>query len=119
MTAGTINEDQAYIATQLVVWEIVNGQRNATAPYSLKSGKNGYISLFCANGKNPNIRSAYNKVVNGMSKFQSIPSMTSRFKASAPTYTLDAVYNEQKETWTYGSKTINDAMVIFQRELRT
>ena len=106
---GTINEDQAYIATQLVVWELVKGQRNTTAPYSLKSGKNGYISLFCANKKNPNIRAAYNKIVDGMSKFQSIPSMTSRFKSTAPTYTLDAVYNEQKDTWTYGSKTINDA----------
>ncbi len=109
VTAGSINEDQAYIATQLVVWEIVNGERNATAPFSLKSGKNGYSSLFCAGGKNPNIKSAYNKVVDGMSKFQSIPSMTSRFKASAPTYTLDAVYNEQKDTWTYSTLKLNDA----------
>ena len=32
----SINSDECYIATQLIIWEIIKGERNATAPYSLK-----------------------------------------------------------------------------------
>ncbi len=109
ITAGSVNTDEAYIATQLIVWEIVDGQRNAIAPFSLKSGKNGYLSLYCAGGANPNIRTAYNRITSGMSKFWKVPSFADDIKSQAPTYTLDAVYNELKGTWTYGSMTLNDS----------
>lgn len=109
VTAGAVNTDEAYIATQLVVWEIVDGHRNATAPFSLKSGKNGYLSMFCAGGANPNIRTAYNRITDGMSKFWLVPSMTHLYEQYAPTITLDAVYNELKGTWTYGTLTLNDS----------
>lgn len=106
---GTINSDQAYIATQLIVWEIVNGERNAVAPFSLKSGKNGYLSMFCAGGSNPNIKSAYNNITSRMSKFWKVPSFADDIKSQAPTYTIDAVYNELKGTWTYGKIQLNDS----------
>lgn len=109
VTAGAVNTDEAYIATQLIVWEIVDGQRNAIAPFSLKSGKNGYLSLYCAGGAYPNIRTAYNRITSGMSKFWKVPSFADDIKSQAPTYTLDAVYNELKGTWTYGSMTLNDS----------
>lgn len=109
VTAGSVNTDEAYIATQLVVWEIVNGERNSSIPFSLKSGKNGYLSMFCAGGANPNIRTAYNRIVDGMYKFWQVPSMTSAYQNSEPTYTIDAVYNELKGTWTYGSLELNDS----------
>ena len=109
VTAGSVNTDEAYIATQLVVWEIVDGHRNAIAPFSLKSGKNGYLSMFCAGGANPNIRTAYNRITSGMSKYWKTPSFADDIKSQAPTYTLDAVYNELKGTWTYGSMTLNDS----------
>ena len=109
VTAGSVNTDEAYIATQLVVWEIVDGQRNAIAPFSLKSGKNGYLSMFCAGGANPNIRTAYNRITSRMSKFWTVPSMTHVYEKDAPTITLDAVYNELKGTWTYGSLELNDS----------
>lgn len=96
VTAGAVNTDEAYIATQLIVWEIVDGQRNAIAPFSLKSGKNGYLSLYCAGGAYPNIRTAYNRITSGMSKFWKVPSFADDIKSQAPTYTLDAVYNELK-----------------------
>ena len=85
VTAGAVNTDEAYIATQLIVWEIVNGERNASIPFSLKSGKNGYLSMFCAGGANPNIRTAYNRIVDGMYKFWQVPSMTSAYQSNAPT----------------------------------
>lgn len=109
VTAGAVNDDEAYIATQLIVWEFVTGERKTTAPFGLNSGKNGYLSLFCAGGANPNIRTAYNRITTGLTKFQAVPSMTNYFQSLAPTYTLTAVYNEQKNYWTYGSMTINDS----------
>lgn len=109
VTAGAVNSDEAYIATQLLIWEVVDGERNALAPFSLKSGKNGYLSLYCAGNANPNIRTAYNRIVTGLDKYWKIPSMTHAFKSKAPTYTLDAVYNELKGTWTYSSMTLNDS----------
>ncbi len=114
VTAGSVNTDEAYIATQLVVWEIVNGERNAVAPFSLKSGKNGYLSMFCAGGAYPNIRTAYNRITNGMSKFWLVPSMTHLYEQYAPTITLDAVYNEIKGTWTYGSLELNDSNGVLE-----
>ena len=91
VTAGAVNSDEAYIATQLLIWEVVDGERNAIAPFSLKSGKNGYLSLYCAGNANPNIRTAYNRIVTGLDKYWKIPSMTHAFKSKAPTYALDAV----------------------------
>lgn len=104
----TINSDQALCATQLIVWEIVDGVRNATAPFSLKSGQSGYIGLFCTGGKNPNIRTAYNRITNGMATYQKAPTFASAVESNAPTYTLKAVYNETTRKWTYESLTLTD-----------
>ncbi len=109
VTAGTINSDQAYIATQVIIWEIVKGERNPIAPFTLKQGKNGYISIFCSGGANPNIKAAYNNITSRMSKFWTVPSFTDDIKSQAPTITLDAVYNAQKDYWTYSSMTLTDA----------
>ena len=106
---GTINEDQAYIATQLIIWEIVKGERNPITPFSLNSGKSGYLNLYCAGGANPNIKAAYNNITSRMSKYQTLPSFTRNRVSVAPVITLDAVYNERSGAWTYGSKTLNDA----------
>ena len=105
---STIKEDQCYLATQVIIWEIVKGQRNATAPYALKSGSSGYINVYCANGANPNIKTAYNRITSAMSKYWTIPSFAKRSANSAPTYTLKATYNEATNKWTYGSLTLTD-----------
>ena len=105
----TINSDQGYVATQLIIWEFVTGERNATAPYSLKSGKSGYLSMYCAGGASPNIKTAYNRIVKAMSTFWKIPNFTKLNDSSASTITLDAVYNETTKKWTYSSKTLNDS----------
>ncbi len=106
---STINTDQCTLATNVIIWEIVKGQRNATAPYALKSGKSGYINVYCAGGKNPNIRLAYSRITSAMSKFQTRPSFTKGASArDIPTYTLKATYNEATNKWTYGSLTLTD-----------
>lgn len=76
--------DEAYVATQVLVWEFVDGQRNATYPYELKKGKSGYISTFCKGGKNPRVKAAYNSIIDEMGDFQTIPSFTHIVKSKAP-----------------------------------
>lgn len=89
---STINDYQSYIATQLIVWEIRNDQRNSTAPYNLKTGKSGYLDLYCANGYNGNIKKAYGRIVSYMQAFDKIPSFMKSSENSAPTITLNADY---------------------------
>ena len=103
----SINSDQCYIATQLIIWEIINGERNATAPYSLKS--NGYLSMYCADGYNDNIANAYHKIENAMAFAQTVPSFASKTTADAPLYTLNAIYNSVKKTWSYTPLTLTDS----------
>lgn len=76
----SINSDQCYIATQLIVWEIVNGERSSTAPYKLVG--NGYLSMYCADGYNGNISEAYHRIENEMGKYWSIPSFAKRESAT-------------------------------------
>ena len=71
----SINSDECYIATQLIIWEIIKGERNATAPYSLNG--NGYLSMYCADGYNGNISNAYHRIENAMASAQTVPSLPS------------------------------------------
>ncbi len=105
---GTINTDQAYVATQLIIWEIVKGERNSSSPYNLNSGKSGYLSMFCVDGSNPNIKKAYNNILSAMSDFNKIPSFTGRSRAKAPTIELTANYYQASNTWTYSTVTKKD-----------
>lgn len=105
----SINDGQAYIATQVIIWEIVRGVRNANSPFTLKSGQSGYIGLFCANGANPNIRAAYTRILQAMMTYQKVPSFTNIMESLAPTITLNCTHNIQQNKWTYGSVTLDDA----------
>lgn len=110
ISAGTsIKSCQAYIATQVIIWEIIRGVRNSTAPYSLKSGQSGYIGLFCANGSNANIREAYNRIVKAMNNYQTVPSFASDSTQDVPTITLRATYNSAKRKWSYETVELNDS----------
>ena len=104
----TINSDQLYVATQLIIWEIVKGERSAVAPYSLKNGKSGYLSMYCDGSKNPNIEKAYHRIVSAMSTYAKIPTFSNRNKANIPTYTINCSYNQTSKVWTYGSATLTD-----------
>ena len=103
----SINSDQCYIATQLIVWEIVNGERSSSAPYNLVG--NGYLSMYCADGYNGNIAEAYHRIENEMGKYWSIPSFAKRESANAPTYTLNAVFNNITQKWNYETLTLTDS----------
>ena len=63
----SINSDECYIATQLIIWEIIKGERNATAPYSLKG--NGYLSMYCADGCKLNADFRVRKVIGTQNEY--------------------------------------------------
>ena len=110
-----ITQYQAYVATQLITWEFVTGERNATAPYSLKSGKSGYRAMYCNGGKNPGVGTAYDRIIKAMGKFQTLPAFARDTEARAATITLDAVYNETTNQWTYSSTTLNDSNKVLSQ----
>lgn len=105
LTSGLTN-DEAYIATQVLVWEIVKGQRNATYPYALKKGKTGYLSTYCKGGANPRLKSAYYDIVELMGTFREIPSFTKRNASKAPTQTVTT--SKVGGSWRKESITVTD-----------
>lgn len=68
-------EDEKVLATQMLIWEIVTGCRNATAPYRKTDDK--FYQGLCAGGANSGISTAYNQIVEGMKAHETIPSFAS------------------------------------------
>lgn len=78
LTSGkNVSTDEVYIATQLIVWELIREDRNSIAPFNLIGNSSGILHMFCANNKNGNIKLAYNYIIKEMRKFQEAPSFTS------------------------------------------
>lgn len=107
-----VKAEQAHIATQLIVWEIVKGERNATTPYALKKGKSGYLAMYCKGGYNGNIKAAYNDILKQMKSYSTVPSFMSKTANNAPTITLNAKVTHSAggaDKWSYSSVTQTDA----------
>ena len=68
-------EDEKVIATQLIVWELASGCRNATAPYGRNDSK--FFDGLCADGANSGVAAAYNQIVSRMAAHDTIPSFAS------------------------------------------
>ena len=75
-------EDEKVLATQMVIWEIVTGCRNATAPYAQTDTK--FYNSLCVGGANSGIAAAYNQIISGMVSHGTIPSFASGSTDSAP-----------------------------------
>lgn len=74
-------EDEKVLATQMIVWEIVTGFRNATAPYERTDNK--FYQGLCAGGANSGVSTAYNQIVEDMKTHGTIPSFSSYSTESA------------------------------------
>lgn len=103
----TITNDEVYVATQIIVWEIVNGNRSSETPFNLLDG--GLKYLFCSNGANKNVGLAYDRIIKSMQSYYDIPSFATRRYNTAPTLKVPVIYNENTQEYTPGSITINDA----------
>ena len=75
-------EDEKVLATQMVIWEIVSGCRNATAPYAQTDAK--FYNSLCVGGANSGIAAAYQQIISGMVSHGTIPSFASGSTDSAP-----------------------------------
>ena len=84
-----------YIATQLIVWEILAGVRSSTAPYGL-TGSASYRNAF--DGGWATIRSTYDAIVAKMAKHNSIPAYAG-YAWDVPIYTLQ--YDRTTGTYRY------------------
>lgn len=71
-------EDEKVLATQLIVWELTTGCRNATAPYKRTDSK--FYNGLCAGGANSGVSTAYNQIVDSMKAHDTIPSFASSSK---------------------------------------
>lgn len=97
------------VATQIIVWEIAIGWRNATPPYAqtndafIRRFENAYgsgpeaTSLYISiGGRLKNVISAYNQISASMASYsEAIPSFTSASQNSAPTIELNPNGNGQ------------------------
>lgn len=106
-------DDEVYVATQLLVWEVIKKARSAAWPYDSSSG--GYLYLFCDNGTYPNIKASYNYILDSLKSFQTLPSFTKKFKNSAPTYTLDVKYNKDTGEYIYYSRELVDSNKVLSK----
>ena len=75
-------EDEKVLATQMVIWEIVTGCRNATAPYAQTDAK--FYNSLCVGGANSGVAAAYNQIISGMVSHGTIPSFASGSTDSTP-----------------------------------
>lgn len=74
-------EDEKVLATQLIVWELTTGCRNATAPYKRTDSK--FYDGLCAGGANSGVSTAYKQITDSMKDHDTIPSFASSSKDSA------------------------------------
>ncbi len=84
-----------YIATQLIIWEILAGVRSSQAPYALK-GSTSYRNAFDS-GWNT-IRTTYDAIVAKMANHNSIPAYASRSQGA---YVYELKYNSSTGTYRY------------------
>lgn len=64
-------EDEKILATQMIIWEIVTGCRNATAPYGRTDSK--FYNGLCVNGANSGVAANYSQIVESMKNHATIP----------------------------------------------
>lgn len=96
---GTKNDQ--YAATQLIIWELITGQRSTdftasgTTNYR-KSIQGGNLTNFDAN---------YNAIINACKNHKKAPSIANKYSGSAPTYTLKSTDGGKTYTYTTAADT--------------
>lgn len=90
MYGYTVSVYEAYMATQLLIWEITEGYRSLKRPYTSTKYRlcDAYTGMA---GKN--IKLIYDAIVSNIKNFNVNPSFTSKNKNDAPEYKLRVTYN--------------------------
>lgn len=80
-------EGQKWIATQIIVWELMTGCRNTSEGFKCTNTK--YIDGMCAGDKNPGVKSVYNSISKAMAAHSTVPSFAAVLASKAPTHTME------------------------------
>lgn len=80
-------EGQKWIATQLIVWELMTGCRNTSEGFKCTNTK--YIDGMCSGDKNPGVKSVYNSISKAMAAHSTVPSFAAVLASKAPTHTME------------------------------
>lgn len=92
--------DSQYIATQMVVWELVNGWRSTS---SYERTNNSVYNALCKNGANNEVATAYKQIVAGMQSHKITPSF-----ATGKTYDMDFADGQYTLTLKDSNKVLSD-----------
>ena len=79
-------DGQQWIATQLIVWELISGCRNTNEGFKCTNTK--YIDGMCAGDKNPGVKAVYNAISKAMAAHSTVPSFAAVLASKAPTHTM-------------------------------
>ncbi len=90
MYGYTVSLYEAYLATQLLIWEVTEGYRSVYKPYT--STKYNLYKAYSGTA-GTNIKNIYNAIVKELSDFNAYPSFTTIRKYTAPTYRFNVSYN--------------------------
>lgn len=96
------SSDAKYIATQMVVWEFVNGWRNTS---SYERTNNSIYEALCKNGANPEVAESYKQIIAAMQKHDVVPSF-----ANGKTYDM----NFQNGQYTLTLKDANKVLTNYK-----
>lgn len=85
-------DDEKWVATQIILWEIVTGCRKSTGDYACTDTK--FYEGMCAGGANSGVSAAYNQISGYMAEHDTIPSFTASSKGAASVQALKWNGNE-------------------------
>ena len=89
-------DGQKWIATQVIVWELICGCRETGAGFKCTNTK--FIDSLTAGGANPGVKSVYNSIATAMANHHTVPSFAANLVSKAPTHTMQ--YKDGKYTIT-------------------
>ena len=98
-------DGQKWIATQLIVWELMTGCRNTSEGFKCTNTK--YIDGMCSGDKNPGVKSVYNSISNAMADHNTVPSFAAALASKAKTYEMDYKSGSYTLTLTDSNKVLS------------
>lgn len=91
-------DDQKWVATQLIVWELVSDCRETKNGFKCTNTK--FIDGITAGGANPGVKAVYNEISNSLANYAKVPSFASAVLSKAETYELKPNGNSYELTLT-------------------
>ncbi|MEE0061277.1 MAG: SpaA isopeptide-forming pilin-related protein [Acutalibacteraceae bacterium] len=91
-------DDQKWVATQLIVWELVSDCRETKNGFKCTNTK--FIDGITAGGANPGVKTVYNEISNSLANYATVPSFASAVLSKAETYELKPNGNSYELTLT-------------------